>query len=178
LQNFFKIYEIQHLCENGYNVISSKYTKFRDIRFVAKIEKGIFVSTLFMSSCGMWNIGWKGENLHMCSECKTVRYLNSVTWPLSLVTREEAAWAHFSSSVSCFTQFMPEPSSYYEFVIAKQCCGSGMIFFIRILLFSSFRIFHNFFLLFFNKKITFVFPTCKCVRLHIMTRYKLFMDFF
>ncbi len=61
----------------------------------------------------------------------------------------------------------------------KHCCWSGMIFRIRIriLLFSWFRdptwVFSNIL----NINFTFIFPRCKCVRLHIM-RYKLFILFF
>ncbi len=45
---------------------------------------------------------------------------------------------------------------------------------IRILI----RILHEFFSNNLNINFTFVFPSCNCVRLHIMTRYKLFGKFF
>ncbi len=38
---------------------------------------------------------------------------------------------------------------------------------------DSFLILHDFFLIFLNINFTLVFSSCKCVRLHVMTKYKI-----
>ncbi len=47
-----------------------------------------------------------------------------------------------------------------------------------VLPFSWFRILHEFFNNFLNINFTFVFPSCKCYRLHIMARCKIFRKIF